>query len=183
VDARDGAAFAAGHVQGSLNSPLEGSFGSYVGWVVPFDTRIVLVADGPHDRAEATLQLFRIGYDRVVGYLDGGVDAWAGSGCPLATYPLATLEELVSEARGGGGRVLDVRQRREWDTGHLEGSRHCFVGDLPTRLHELGAAGELLVACASGHRSAIAASLLDAAGIPVRLLARGGVPDAMRALG
>ena len=182
VDARAGAAFASAHVPGSLNSPLEDTFASYVGWLVPFGTQIVLLADGADARAEATVQLFRIGYEPLAGYLDGGVDTWADSGRRLSAYPTATVDDLRAITEREAGRILDVRQRREWDEGHVEGSRHCFVGDLPTRLRELSGAGELVVACVSGHRSSIAASVLDAAGLPVRLVAEGGMPDLLPAL-
>jgi hydroxyacylglutathione hydrolase len=183
VDTRPGTAFAEAHVPGSLNVPLEDSFGSYVGWLVPFDTPLVLVADDAAARAEATVQLFRIGYDRVLGYLDGGIDAWAGLGRPVSSYTVTGLAELVRQAREDGGQILDVRQRSEWEAGHLPGSRHCFVGDLPSRLPELLGGGQLTVACASGYRSSMAASLLHAAGADVRLVAGGGVSDALRRLG
>jgi len=183
VDARDGAAFAAHHVPGSLNSPMADTFASYVGWVVPFGTPLVLVTEDDSDRAEAAVQLFRIGFDEVSGYLDGGIDAWVASRRPTRSYPLATVDDLVAEARRGGRAILDVRQRTEWEGGHLEGSRHAFVGDLPGRIHELRDAHGLLVTCATGHRSAIAASLLDAARVPLRLVARDGVPAALQRLG
>jgi rhodanese-related sulfurtransferase len=77
-------------------------------------------------------------------------------------------------------RILDVRQRTEWEDGHLPGSRHRFVGDLPEHLPELARAGETLVTCASGYRASMAASLLDAAGGTVRVVTDGGVPDALR---
>jgi glyoxylase-like metal-dependent hydrolase (beta-lactamase superfamily II)/rhodanese-related sulfurtransferase len=182
VDARPGDAFARAHVPGSLNVPLEDSFASYVGWLVPFGTPLVLiVADGDALR-ETTTQLFRIGYE-VPGALDGGIEAWSASGRPVSSYPVASVAELIEETRAGGGRILDVRQRTEWDAGHLSGSRHCFVGDVPARLDELTAAGDTVVACASGHRSAMAASLLHAAGVNVRLVARGGVGSALRRMG
>lgn len=182
VDAREGAAFARAHVPGSLNVPLEDSFASYVGWLVPFGTPVVLVAPDAEARSEASTQLFRIGYE-VRGYLDGDVDAWSGSGRPTSSYPVASVADLVAEVRDEPGRVLDVRQRGEWDAGHLPGSRHCFVGDVPARLPELVGGGEIVVACASGYRSAMAASLLHAAGARVRLVARGGVPNALRRTG
>ncbi len=183
VDARPGGAFAEAHVPGSLNVPLEDSFCSYVGWLVPFGTPLVLFADDDEAAAEATTQLFRIGYDRVLGSLDGGIDAWLRAGRPVSSYPVASVADLIAEARTGGEHILDVRQRTEWDDGHLPGSRHCFVGDLPARLSELATTGEVVVACASGYRSAMAASLLYGAGGAVRLVARGGIPNALRRIG
>jgi len=191
VDVRDGAAFAERHVAGSLNVPLEPSFPSYVGWLLPFATPVVLSVpdderDGERDDDaldEASLQLRRIGWDAVLGHLEGGIDAWTASGRATRSFPILRLEQLVDElAAGEAGEILDVRQTTEWDAGHLEGSRHLFVGDLPERLDGFNPSERQTVICASGYRSSMAASLLDGAGVPVRLVARSGVPRALRSL-
>jgi glyoxylase-like metal-dependent hydrolase (beta-lactamase superfamily II)/rhodanese-related sulfurtransferase len=181
VDARDGAGFAAAHVPGSINVPLEDSFASYVGWLVPFDEPLVLIVPEPPGEAlaEAAVQLFRIGYGRVLGYLGGGVDAWDASGRGVRSYPTVSVEELLTVARTDPSRILDVRQDPEWDAGHLPASRHVFVGDLLGRIGELEEDGGLVTVCASGYRAAMAASLLDRAGVPVSLVARDGVPAAL----
>ncbi|HEX6230213.1 MAG TPA: MBL fold metallo-hydrolase [Actinomycetota bacterium] len=181
VDAREGSAFAAGHVPGSLNVPLEASFGSYVGWLVPFGSPVVLLLPGRGALEEAATQLFRIGYERLEGHLDGGVHAWRAEGRGLASYPTLEVEDLLGELdRGEAGDVVDVRQRTEWDEGHLDGSRHVFVGDLPDRLDGFDRTVRTTIVCASGHRSSMAASLLAREGVPVRLVARAGVPRALR---
>jgi len=182
VDARDGAAFAERHLAGSLNVPLEPSFASYVGWLLPFATPVVLsVPDDALD--EASVQLRRIGWDAVLGHLAGGIDAWTASGRATRSFPILRLEQLVDElAAGEAGEILDVRQTTEWDAGHLEASRHLFVGDLPDRLDAFDRSERQTVICASGYRSSMAASLLDVAGVPVRLVARSGVPRALRSL-
>jgi glyoxylase-like metal-dependent hydrolase (beta-lactamase superfamily II)/rhodanese-related sulfurtransferase len=178
VDARDRRAFAAGHLPGSLNVELNEQFAVYVGWIVPFGAPLVLVLPEPAGRsgAAAVTQLVRIGYERVGGWLAGGVDAWAGAGRPLRDYPIVGIDEL-GEAGERGAVVLDVRQEPEWREGAVPGSLRCFVGDLPWALHELPGETELWTVCASGQRASVAASLLDGAGIPVRLVADGGVPD------
>jgi hydroxyacylglutathione hydrolase len=183
VDARDGASFAQAHISSSLNVPLADSFASYVGWLVPFGDEIVLLIPSHEALVETATQLFRIGYERVSGHLEGGVGAWQGSGRDVSSYPALSVQQLVEElARGEAGLVVDVRQRSEWDAGHLEGSRHEFVGDVPDRLNTFDRDVVTTVVCASGYRSAMAASVLDRAGIPVRLVARGGVPRALRTL-
>jgi glyoxylase-like metal-dependent hydrolase (beta-lactamase superfamily II)/rhodanese-related sulfurtransferase len=182
VDARDGTSFASAHVPGSLNVPVEASFASYVGWLVPFGEPVALLARDRPALVEASTQLFRIGYERIVGHLDGGIDAWRNSARELATYPTIQVAELLAELeRGEAGEVVDVRQRSEWEAGHLEDTRHLFVGDLADRLDEF-VGGSPTMVCASGYRSAMAASLLDRAGIPVRLVAKGGVPRALKLL-
>lgn len=180
IDGRDRAGFAAAHIPGSLNIELNESFSTYVGWMVPFATPLVLVLPEPLEeaRAEAATQLLRIGYDRVVGVLSGGVEAWTSSRRPARAYPTATMRDLHDAMVGRGERldVLDVRQPAEWrDDGAIPGSRRVFVADLPDRLGELPRDREQWIVCTTGHRASIAASLLDRVDVPVRLVGRGGV--------
>jgi hydroxyacylglutathione hydrolase len=180
VDGRWRIPFARAHVPGSINAELDDSFGSYVGWVVPFDAPIVLVLPEPEDESldRAVTQLLRIGYEHVGGYLRGGMDAWRAAGLPVGSYRTAGLEEMCRAYRSGmASRILDVRQTTEWDAGHIPESRHVFVGDLPERLEEIPRDEDAWVICATGHRAALASSLLDREGIPVRLVEGTGVPD------
>ena len=183
VDARWRVQFARAHVPGSINVELDDSFGSYVGWVVPFGAPILLVLGEPQgDAEEAAAQLFRIGFDDVEGYLAGGVESWRRSGRPLASYPVAGLDELCRRYRSTGPapNVLDVRQDTEWSAGYIPESEHVFVGDLPQRLHDVPADGEVWTICRTGHRASIAASLLDRSGISPRLVDGTGVVDFLK---
>lgn len=179
IDARDRSDFASGHIPGSLNIELDDAFATYLGWVVPFGAPLVLVLPDPlADSASAvTTQLIRIGWDAAAGQIAGGIEAWMAAGNPVRSYPVATMRELYERRvlRGEAARILDVRQPAEWhDDGSLSDSLQMFVADLPARDGELPRDEELWVVCTTGHRAAIAASLLDRAGIPVRLVARGG---------
>ena len=189
VDGRGRRSFAAGHLPGSINIELDDSFAAYVGWLVPFAAPILLVLPEPlrETAEEATTQLLRIGYERVLGTLAGGVEAWQADGREISAYEVTTMDEVNAEAAGVGatgatGRagvtgetVLDVRQPIEWqDDGAIPGAQRIFVADLPARLAEIPAGERVTVLCKSGARAAIAASLLDAAGRDVRLVARGG---------
>ncbi|HEY2888533.1 MAG TPA: MBL fold metallo-hydrolase [Candidatus Limnocylindrales bacterium] len=180
VDARARTDFAAGHVEGSINVELDADFASYVGWLVPFGSPVVLVLPDPADESatEAITQLLRIGYDWVPGWLDGGIEAWRASGRPTASYGIVGLGELAAQDVRERGFVLDVRQPSEWrDEGVVPGSTQVFVGDLPARIGELPKDEPITVLCRSGYRASIAASLLDRAGHEVRLVARGGAPN------
>jgi hydroxyacylglutathione hydrolase len=189
VDGRGRAAFGAAHIPGSLNIELDESFGAYVGWLVPFGAPVLLVLPDQADESleEATTQLLRIGYERVLGWLEGGVDAWQAAGRPVRSYELTTMAELNAEvaegarspggaaSTNGEGLILDVRQPIEWrDDGAIPGSQRIFVADLPARMAEVPDDRPVTVLCKSGARAAIAASLLDAAGRDVRLVAKGG---------
>ncbi len=180
VDGRDRDSFAAAHIPGSVNIELNAGFASYVGWMLPFDAPLLLVLPDPLDRSlqEATTQLLRIGWSRLEGHLAGGIDAWRASDGELRSYPTGTVVELCdAHLRGEAPRVLDVRQELEWAWGTIPESERVFVADLPVRLGSLPRDGEVWVICSNGHRAAIAASLLDRTGIPVRLVGNGSVAE------
>ncbi|MFM8999330.1 MAG: MBL fold metallo-hydrolase [Actinomycetota bacterium] len=175
VDARDRESFAAAHIPGALNVELNEGFCTYVGWVTPFDCEHVLVLPESDDaEREAIDQLIRIGYDRTVGILEGGMASWAGE---TRSYPIGTTKELRERLTDGEPTtVLDVRQPGEWESeGVVPGSIRIFVGDLPERLDELDPGAEHWIFCTNGHRASLAASLLDARGIRARLIAKSGV--------
>jgi glyoxylase-like metal-dependent hydrolase (beta-lactamase superfamily II)/rhodanese-related sulfurtransferase len=179
VDARDRVAFANEHIRGAVNVEMNNTFASYVGWTIPFGSQIVLVLPNESTQGELRTQLLRIGYDRVAGFLVGGIDDWKFAGYPVASYPVAEIDDLCRACLNGQAmKILDVRQQREWDHGHIpEKSLHVFVGDLSEHLNELPRDTELWAICASGYRASTAASILDRAGLRVRLVARGGVPE------
>jgi rhodanese-related sulfurtransferase len=191
VDARDRTAFAAGHVPGSINIELDSTFAGYVGWLVPFGAPVLLVLpdDAPEAPGEAATELLRIGYDWISGWLQGGVSAWAESGRPLGSYPTTTMRAAHDARLAGGdpGILLDVRQPIEWQSdGVIPGAERIFVADLPARIAELPAGSPVTVFCKSGSRAAIAASLLDRAGVDVRLVTVGGAdrwPEPLEHLG
>jgi len=177
VDARDRDDFAAGHIPGSVNIELNSGFGSYAGWMLPFNAPVLLVLPGPEGASatEAMTQLLRIGWDQVPGYLRGGAGAWDGE---LRSYPTASVGDLCDAmAHGEDPLVLDVRQELEWAWGTIPGSRTLFVADLPCQLGTIPRDRTCWVICSNGHRASIAASLLDAAGIPVRLIGAGSVAE------
>jgi glyoxylase-like metal-dependent hydrolase (beta-lactamase superfamily II)/rhodanese-related sulfurtransferase len=180
VDGRNRDAYAAAHLAGSMNIELSSGFASYVGWMLPFDAPILLVLPepAPESLAEATTQLLRIGWSRVVGYLQDGVASWRAAGGELASYPLAGVDDLCeAQRRGDNPLVLDVRQELEWGWGTVPGSRQIFVADLPAHLADLPRTEPVWVVCSNGHRASIAASLLANAGITPRLIGTGGVSE------
>jgi hydroxyacylglutathione hydrolase len=116
-----------------------------------------------------------VGYDRIAGMLDGRAESWRAAGLRIAS----TGDEPVARAVRPGRRVLDVRRRPEWDSGHIEGATHVPLAQLPGRTGELDRAADWVVVCASGYRSGIATSVLERAGFPRVTNAAGGM-DAWR---
>jgi hydroxyacylglutathione hydrolase len=177
VDGRSRHAFAAGHVPGSVNIELDPSFSTYIGWLFPFRSRLVLVLAPGQDAVEAVRQCARIGIETVEGVLAGGVDAWTASGRRLESYPVTDVDGMEAARHDGGVRTLDVRQPLEWADGHVPGATHIHVADLPARVGELDGVKEpIYVYCRTGHRAAMAASLLAGGGLDA-VLVDGGFPD------
>ena len=162
VDLRARRAFAAGHLAGTLSFDLDGSFATYLGWLIPWHTPLTLLGETPEQVADAQRELVRIGIDRPRGAADGGRAAWA-AGQPLRSYPVADFAGLAAVRHHRPVTVLDVRRDSEWDASHIDGAVHVPLHDLPGRIGELPG-GELWVHCEAGYRASVAASFLDAAG-------------------
>jgi hydroxyacylglutathione hydrolase len=166
VDLRDRAAFAAGHLGGALNFPTDGSFTTYVGWLIPWGTPFTLLADTAEEIAEAHRDLARIGLERPAAHATGPAERWTGDRSPR-TFRRATFADLATalDANEPDERpvVLDVRRERERADHHLAGAVHIPIHELLGRLTEVPA-GEVWVHCGAGYRAAIAASILDAGG-------------------
>ena len=163
VDLRSATAFAGGHVPGTLSLPVNKSFVTWAGALLPYDRDIWLVADDEGAKAEtAARQLALIGIDRVAGWFgDSALQGWTARGRALQPTPQLSADELATRP---DAVVIDVRRRSEWEAGHLPGVRHVSLAELPARLDELPRDVPIVMQCQGGGRSAIAASLLQAHG-------------------
>jgi rhodanese-related sulfurtransferase len=134
-------------------------FSTWAGFFVPFGKPIALVVGSPESAQRARLELARIGYDNVIGYLEADL--------MTQTRQLSQLgvDELhFALKRGEAPRLLDVRTAGEYEAEHIDGALHLPLPSLLRRLMELPRESPLAVICGSGYRSSIAASLLRAAG-------------------
>ncbi|WP_426989493.1 MBL fold metallo-hydrolase [Pseudarthrobacter sp. Y6] len=182
VDLRTRTAFAAGHAPGTLNFGLDGSFATYLGWLIPWGTPVTLLGASAEDVAEAQRELVRIGIDRPAAAATGNPREWAAG--EVASFPRADFSELSGIRHHRQVAVLDVRRSNEWSRKHIDGAVHIPLHELPGRLDQLPA-GEIWVHCASGYRASIAASFLAANGQQVVLIddkfthaAKAGIPMA-----
>jgi hydroxyacylglutathione hydrolase len=167
VDLRPAGLHAAGHVPGSLSIPRGSSFGTWLGWVADPEKPIVLLLERPEDADEALRQALRVGYESIVGHVQGGYRAWAEAGGPVASGGRLDVRELADRLRRDPAEapvVIDVRQPGEYEGGHVPGAWHVAAGDLQDRLADLPRDRPIATVCASGYRSSVAASLLRAAG-------------------
>ena len=178
VDMRSIHDYARGHIPGVYHVELRPAFASWVGWVVPFGSPVVLVSDTTLVHEYAVRQLIRIGYDELPGYLDGGMDAWQRAGLPVEQAARLTMRELRERLeRGEPLVVLDVRQAHEWRTGHLPRAILLEAGDVPRAGLDLPRDRTLAVHCGHGERAATALSVLERRGYGRLALVTGGVDD------
>ena len=162
VDLRTRQAFAADHVRGTLSFGIDGSFATYLGWLIPWGTPLTLLGETREQVAEAQRELVRIGIDRPAAAAVGEPASWAEEG-ERGSFRRAGFAELLAEATGDDAVVLDVRRNLERAEAHLPGSQHIPFHELLGRLDEVPRK-ELWVHCAAGYRAAAAASLLARAG-------------------
>lgn len=176
LDTRSPRAFAAGHIHGSFGIPLGAPLVTWAGWVVPFGSPLILVAETPAEREEATRQLIRIGYDDLRGYLDGGLSAWEADGRFAAKVPVMPVEELHRRLeRNDPPAVVDVRFESEWQAGHIPGATHIEAGRLPVEDLNLRKNRLTVVHCAQADRSTVAISVLERRGFQNLVLLDGGM--------
>jgi len=169
VDVRPASAFREGHIPASLAAGADGNVSGWVGWVVGSERPLVLVGDAGEDGAaqvaEASLQLIRIGYDRVVGHLDGGIATWAAAGRDVTSYATTSAAELAEHLDAGEMiAVVDVREAAEWHAAHIPGSVNIPAHDIPTVPLDLPRGMPLAVHCGHDYRATLGASLLERAG-------------------
>jgi len=164
LDTRDPAEFAAAHLAGSINVGLGGQYATWAGSVLSRDQPIVIVAD-PGREPEAAMRLGRIGFDQVAGYLEDGLHSVESRPeLMVATERVSAqvASERVAAAEPARAPVLvDVRAPGERQQKRIPGSVGIPLTRLAERLSELPADRPLLVYCAGGYRSSIAASLLQ----------------------
>ncbi|WP_374987040.1 rhodanese-like domain-containing protein [Streptomyces fradiae] len=161
VDTRGPQEFAAGHLRGALNIPADGRFAEQAGTVLPADAELLVVADQNREE-EIVTRLARIGFDRVGGYLRSPDDALAALAEEVTPASRLTVAQVRAALDGDTPPVVvDVRNCGERaEHGAVDGALHIALGELPRRLDEIPRDRPLVLHCAGGHRSSIAASLL-----------------------
>ncbi len=180
IDLRDPAEHALAHVPGSYSLPAGSSFGTWLGWILEPDRPLVLVLDRVADWDDAVRQAYRIGFERIEGYLQGGFIRWSETGGPIESTGRLTVDVLGQRLAAGGPEaplVIDVRQATEYAAGHIPGSIHLEAGKLTDMLATLPRDRPLATVCASGYRSSVAASLLRRAGFTDVTWVAGGLPS------
>ena len=160
IDLTPSLEFSKGHVPGTINIPI-GMLSAWAGWLVDYDRPTYLICE-PNQLEEAARLLHKIGVEHIAGGFD--VKTIKASGKATEFYSSGTPAEITKIIDAGDVKVIDVRSNDEWNEGHLQQAEHRYLGRLPRYLSELPRDVKMVVHCQSGVRSAIAMSVLQAAG-------------------
>ncbi|HER43617.1 MAG TPA: MBL fold metallo-hydrolase [Candidatus Eisenbacteria bacterium] len=168
--------FGAQHVRSSYNIDLGGNFPTFAGWIMPPDKRILLVAGDGSQAEQAILWMRRVGLDKPVGLLKGGMPEWVKAGLPTGHVQQLSPYELHAFINGGEKlALLDVRAPSEYENHHIKGAVNIPVADLRTRHSELDPGMPTIVICSTGNRSSLGASILKRNGFKYLMNAAGGM--------
>ena len=174
LDVRHQNDFAQGHIPRSIFIGINGGFAPWVGALIKdIEHPILLVA--PEDRLEETItRLSRVGFDNVIGYLDGGITNWVASGKEIDQVAGISAEAFAAELKTNRLDVVDVRKQSEFLSHRLAESTNIPLVEVNEHLDQFSGDGMTYIHCAGGYRSMIAISILKSRGIHNLIDVRGG---------
>ncbi len=165
LDVRHQTEFVQGFIPRSIFIGLKGGFAPWVGALIQDVQQPILLVVEKDKVEECITRLSRVGFDNVIGYLDGGVEAWKNAGKEIDTLesiPATTLADILRTNENVA--VVDVRKPGEFQGEHIEGAMHSPLSQIGENIAELPKE-KFYIHCAGGYRSVIAASILKARGI------------------
>jgi glyoxylase-like metal-dependent hydrolase (beta-lactamase superfamily II)/rhodanese-related sulfurtransferase len=175
LDTRDAESFANGHIPGSINIGLDGQFAPWVGALIPDIQQNILVVAAEGREEETIKRLARVGYDRVLGYLEGGFASWLAEKRDVDTIKRINADELAAICTANPqATILDVRKKSENYSERLPNAINLPLDDISHSFSELPEAETLYIHCAGGYRSMIFASILKSRGVHNLVDVRGG---------
>jgi glyoxylase-like metal-dependent hydrolase (beta-lactamase superfamily II)/rhodanese-related sulfurtransferase len=165
LDVRHQSEFIKGHIPRSVFIGIDGNFAPWVGALIVDVTQPILLVAPKGREEEVVTRLSRVGFDNVVGYLDGGFEAWKDANMEIDTITSISAEEFSKDFDTNKEVVFDVRREGEYVAEHVEGAKNTQLDYLNNYLSEFPEDKTFYVHCAGGYRSVIAASILKSRGI------------------
>jgi hydroxyacylglutathione hydrolase len=164
LDTRSASDFSKGFVPRSVNIGLDGDFAPWVGaLIVDVKQPLLLVADEGRV-AEAVTRLSRVGFDNVLGYLQGGLAAWQAAGKEVDRVHRISAQQFAEDFKSGTDKVVDVRKESEYAAEHVEDAYSRPLANINDWIRDIRPDEHFYLHCAGGYRSMMAASILQARG-------------------
>lgn len=174
LDTRDAQVFAKGFVPNSINIGIDGNFAPWVGALIPDVKQEILIVAEKDKVEEVITRLARVGYDKVLGYLEGGYIAWKNAGKETDAIRSISATEFAALAEKDNIDVLDVRRKSEYDSEHIIGAENVPLDYINDSMEQVDKDKTWYVHCAGGYRSMIFASILKARGYDNLINVEGG---------
>ncbi|MBX3043191.1 MAG: MBL fold metallo-hydrolase [Candidatus Kapabacteria bacterium] len=165
LDSRYQQVFNKSFIPNSVNISLDGQFAPWVGALIP-DIKQPIVLITEEDKLEETLmRLARVGYENVLGYLEGGIEAWKNAGKEIDIIHSISPSELKERVESGNKiNILDVRRPSEYEISHIPGAVNFPLDYINERMHEIDRNTDYILHCSGGYRSMTTASILRSRG-------------------
>ncbi|MCF6156302.1 MAG: MBL fold metallo-hydrolase [Candidatus Brocadia sp.] len=165
LDTRDAPAYGGVHIPGSINIGFGSQMANWIGMAVEPESDILLVFTEDEKYRDMCTLLYRIGYDNILGYLQGGIPAWQELGYPIERLSQMSVQELQEEVkRKIYLHIVDVRAEAEWNKGHIEAAEHLPLPEMLLKDVYLPKGEKIIVTCRVGYRGNIGASYLQMRG-------------------
>ena len=174
LDVRHQDKFVVEHVPNSIFIGIEGGFAPWVGALIKDVEQPILLIVEDDAIEEAITRLSRVGFDNILGYLEGGLENWKAAGKEVESLESILAEQFAAQVETDGRKIFDVRKPGEWDTEHLPDAENTSLGELNNHLAEFPKEDKFYIHCAGGYRSVIAASILKSRGIHNMIDVKGG---------
>ena len=164
LDTRNNGEFAQGFIPQAINIGIDGDFAPWVGaLIVDVNQPIILVT--PKGREEETVtRLSRVGFDNLIGHLEGGFEAWKKAGHEVDTINRISAEKFANQVTIGESKIIDIRKESEYEAEHVEEAYSKPLAYINEWVKDINPKEHFFLHCAGGYRSMIAASILEARG-------------------
>lgn len=164
LDVRNNDVFAKGFIPQSINIGLNGDFAPWVGALIGDVKQPILLVTDENKQEEALTRLSRVGFDTILGFLDGGFEAWKKNDKEIDTVNRISAKQFESEIKNREAKIIDVRKESEYLSEHVNDAYNMPLAYINDWITELDSEEHFYLHCAGGYRSMMAASILQARG-------------------
>jgi len=164
LDTRNNSTFAKGFIPQSINIGINGDFAPWVGALIGDVNQPILLITEKGDEEETVTRLSRVGFDNIIGHLDGGFEAWVNAGFDVDHVNRITAASFAEQVKIGESKVLDVRKESEYNAQHVEEAYSRPLASINDWVKDINPDEHFFIHCAGGYRSMITASILQARG-------------------
>ncbi|MEM8522011.1 MBL fold metallo-hydrolase [Flavobacterium sp. PL12] len=164
LDTRKNGVFAKGFIPQSINIGIDGDFAPWVGAMIADVKQPILIICEVGQEEETVTRLSRVGFDNLMGHLEGGFESWRKSGKEIDTINRISAEQFAKELKVGESKIIDIRKESEYSAEHVEESYSRPLATINDWIKDIDSKEHFYMHCAGGYRSMIAASILEARG-------------------